>query len=124
MSLTTPEEVLNELKTFNINKASGPNGIPVKILKDMKSEISVPLSTSINLSLSTGIFPTYLKLAMFMPIFKKDDQQDCNKYRRISVLSNISKLIEKLLYNNVCIKTNVSITINLASEIIILLLMN
>ena len=34
-----------------------------------------------------------------MPISKKGDQQDCNNYRPISVLSNISKLIEKLLYN-------------------------
>ena len=48
LSPVTPEEVLNELKTFNLNKVSGPNSIPVKILKDMKSEISVPLSTLIN----------------------------------------------------------------------------
>ena len=34
-----------------------------------------------------------------MPIFKKGDQQDCNNYRPISVLSNFSKLIEKLQYN-------------------------
>ena len=34
-----------------------------------------------------------------MPIFKKSDQQDCNNYRLISIFSNISKLIQKLLYN-------------------------
>ena len=99
LSPTTPEEVLNELKTFNLNKASGPNCILVEILKDMKSEISVSLSTLTNLSFHTGIFPSSLKLARVMPIFKKGDQQDCNNYRPISVLSNISKLIEKLLYN-------------------------
>ena len=99
MSPTTPEEILNELKTFNLDKASGPNSIPVKILKDMKSEISVPLSTLTNLSFHTGIFSSSLKLARVMPIFKKGGQQDCNNYRPISILSNISKLIEKLLYN-------------------------
>ena len=36
---------------------------------------------------------------MFMPILMKGDQQDCNNYRPISVLSNNSKIIEKLLYN-------------------------
>ena len=45
LSPTTPEEVLNELKTFNLNKASELNSITMKVLKDMKSEISVPLST-------------------------------------------------------------------------------
>ena len=69
----------------------------MNILKDMKSEISVPLSTLINLSFNTGIFPGSLKLARVMPIFKKCDQQYCNHYRPISFLSNISKLIEKLL---------------------------
>ena len=101
LSPTTPEEVLNELKTFNLNKASGPNSIPVKQLKDMKSEISIPLSTLTNLSFHTGIFPSSLKLARVMPIFKKGDQQDCNNYRPISVLSNIRKLIEKLLYTRI-----------------------
>ena len=115
--------LLNELKTFNLNKANGPNNKSVKILKDMKNEISVPLSTLINLSFNTGIFPDCLKLARVMPIFKKDDQQDCNNYRTVSVLSNTSKLIEKLLYNRLY-KTNVSITINLASKIIILLIIH
>ena len=98
LSPTTPEEVLNILNTFNLNKANVSNCIPVKILKDMKSEISLPLSTPIILSFNTRIFPGSLKLARVMPIFKKGDQQDCNNYRPISVLSNISKLIEKLLY--------------------------
>ena len=51
------------------------------------------------LSFNTGIFPSSLKLARVMPIFKKGDQQDCNNYGPISVLSDISKLIEKLPYN-------------------------
>ena len=75
LSPTTPEEVLNELKTFNIDKANGPNSIPVKILKDMKSDIYVPLSALANLSFNTRIFPSSLKLATVIPpIFKKGDQ--------------------------------------------------
>ena len=31
LSPTMPEEVLNELKTYNINKANAPNSIPEKI---------------------------------------------------------------------------------------------
>ena len=33
-----------------------------------------------------------------IPIFKKGDQQDCNNYRLISALSNIGKIIEKLIH--------------------------
>ena len=50
-------------------------------------------------TVNSGMFPSSLKLARVMPIFKKGDQQDCNNYRPISVLFIISKLIEKLLYN-------------------------
>ena len=85
------------IKAFNLNKAIGPNSIPVIILKETKKEISEPLSTLINLSFDTGNFPSYLKLAKVIPVYKKRDQQECNSYRPISLLWNISKLIEKLL---------------------------
>ena len=65
MSPTTPEEVLNILKTFKLNKAYRPNSIPVKILKDMEIEISVQLFILITLSFNTGIFPGSLKLASY-----------------------------------------------------------
>ena len=85
------------IKAFNLNKAIGPNSIPVIILKETKKEISEPLSTLINLSFDTGDLPSYLKLAKVIPVYKKRNQQECNSYRSISLLSNISKLIEKLL---------------------------
>ena len=57
-----------------------------------------PLTNLINLSFSIGLFPKILKQAKIIPIFEKGDQQDCNNYRPISLSSNISKIIEKLVH--------------------------
>ena len=51
-----------------------------------------------NLSFSAGLFPKILKQAKVITIFKKGDQQDCNNYRPVSLLSNISNIIEKLVH--------------------------
>ena len=77
-------------------------GVAGKLLKknNNKKEISEPSSTLINLSFDTGDFRNCLKLAKVMPVYNKGDQCECNNYRPISLLSNISKLIEKLLYNS------------------------
>ena len=64
----------------------------------MRSEISVPLSTLVNLLFNTGVFPSSVELARAMLIFKKGDQQDYHNYRPISVLPNISKFTEKCLH--------------------------
>ena len=56
--------------------AIGPNSIPVTILKEIKKEISEPMSTLINLSFDTGDFPNCLKLAKVIPVYKKGDQQE------------------------------------------------
>ena len=67
-------------------------------MKECKKEISIPLSLIINLNFSTGIFPNRMKLANIFPIHKGDDKDNCNNYRPIALLSNISKIIEKLVH--------------------------
>ena len=40
-----------------------------------------------------------LKTAKLVPVFKKDSKLDYSNYRPISLLSNIEKILEKLMYN-------------------------
>ena len=46
----------------------------------------------------TGVFPSVLKTAKVVPVFKKDSKLDYSNYRPISLLSNIEKIFEKLIY--------------------------
>ena len=43
------------------------------------------------------VFPLVLKTAKVV-VFQKDSKLDCSNYRPISLLSNIEKIIEKLMY--------------------------
>ena len=63
MSPTSTEEVEDIISSFYLNNALGPNRVPIKILKDLKIELSKPLTILINLALSLGIFPNCLKIA-------------------------------------------------------------
>ena len=99
LSPTSPEEISKIISTFSPSKSSGPHSIPVRLLKLLLHDISVPISILINLSLESGIFPTLLKTSKVIPIFKKGSPLDVSNYRPISLLSNIEKIFEKVMYS-------------------------
>ena len=98
---TNEQEVLKGIKLLKRNKASGPFSIPTKFLKLFQKELSKPISLIINLSFSTGIFPFIQKLEKVTPFVKIEDPSLCTNYRPISLLSNLSKIIETLVHKRV-----------------------
>ena len=46
----------------------------------------------------TGVFPSALEIAKVVPVLKKDSKLDYSNYRPISLLSNIEKILENLIY--------------------------
>ena len=60
-------------------------------------ECSVPLTDCINNCISDRIFPTELKLASVIPVFKSGDTSCKSNYRPISILPALSKVFETLL---------------------------
>ena len=94
-------EVKNLLLSLNPKKASGPNSIPTDILHLLAHDICKTLAVIFNLSFSSGVYPDLLKLANAIPIFKKDSKLTVSNYRPISLLSNINKILEKLMFTRV-----------------------
>ena len=93
--LLTLTFVRRQLQSLDTSKATGLDGLSAKFLKISTDIIAEPLTKIFNLSISTGIFPENFKKAKVIPGFKKGEKSDKSNYRPISVLSLLSKIIEK-----------------------------
>ena len=85
------------IKGLNPKKATGPDKIPVKIVKLAASVIDSHLTNIINNHLSNNAFSDSAKLASVRPIYKKDDRNEIKNYRPVSILNCFSKIYEKFL---------------------------
>ena len=93
---TVPDEVEKIIDTLDLKKSTGPNSIPVFILKIFKQFFAFWLSKLVKLCFEFGIFPNILKIAKVTPLHKKESKLDFLNYRPISLLSVFSKIYEKL----------------------------
>ena len=67
---TTVNEVESAIKELQDKKATGPNSIPSKILKNNKDVLSKPLCHLINLVFVSGTFPQQRKTAKIISVYK------------------------------------------------------
>ena len=90
----TMNKMVGKLKSKN---SSGPDYISTKLLKIILPSIMAPLCHIFNLSLQTGFIPHQLKTAKVVPIYKSGEKNIFTNYRPISLLSSFSKLLEKIV---------------------------
>ena len=89
------EGIVNNVK----NSAPGYDEITASILKFSLPVIRSPLTHILNLPLLEGVFPNELKIANVLPLYKADDDMLFNNYRPVSVLSVLSKVFDRIMYN-------------------------
>ena len=95
---TCENEVSRLIEQLPNKKSHGYDKINNCLLKELRPVITLPLTTVFNKSIEEGIFPTCMKDADTVPLFKFKCKLDCNNYRPISLLITLSKLLEKIIY--------------------------
>ena len=94
---------VNELKEafflLKTNESPGYDDINFNVVKKCFGEINEPLKYLFNLSLQNGIFSEKMKIAKVIPLFKNGDPENITNYRTISVLLSFSKVLERIMCN-------------------------
>ena len=94
------------LYNINSNKASGPDGIHGKVLKNCSESLAYPLSLLLKVSYNTGSLPKEWKLANVVPIHKKGSKDDIKNYRPISLTCLVMKIFERILKEEFLLRTS------------------
>ena len=99
----TEEEVERELLGLNPNKSVSYDSSHPNVLQEIAPYIKQPLTSILNKSFATGIFPDSLKISPITPVYKNEDKPLFSNYRPVAVASCFSKLPEKLMYKRLII---------------------
>ena len=98
--IVTPEEVSSVLLSLPLGKSAGPDGINNRILREVANELSPVLCMFFNTSLRLGEVPGAFKEAHVTPVPKGGDVTLVSNYRPISLLSNLDKVLERLVFKH------------------------
>ena len=95
------QEVRDLLSILDVNKAYGPDAIPPILLKEGAPVIADSLCKIFNASLDQKTIPTLWKEANVLSLFKKGSASDVGNYRPVSLLSSVSKILERIVFKHV-----------------------
>ena len=96
--LCTETEVLKMLQSLDTTKSNGPDGISARMLKSTAHSITPSVTKLFNIPITAGMFPNGWKHTHIIPIPKSSNHSSPTDYRPISLLSILSKLLERHVY--------------------------
>ena len=88
----------DDFGSIPMNKASGHDGIPVELLQILKDDAVKVLHSICQQIWKTQQWPQDWKRAVFIPIPKKGNAEECSNYRTIALISHTSKVMLKILH--------------------------
>ena len=95
------KKVLEVLQFIDISKAAGIDKISGKCLEDGPNILAKPIAKTCNIFICSGLFPSDCKIAKLKPLYKKGSKTKPENFRPIFLLPLISKVIERILYDQV-----------------------
>ena len=93
------DEIIKVNKDIKSKRSLDINNHDMTLIKDIIQYILEPLKKIFNLSIQTNTFPDNMKIAIIKPLYKTNDKQQISNYRTISLLLQISKNFEKIIFN-------------------------
>lgn len=100
LTLVEEHEVADAIGDLKDKKSTGIDGLQTEILKSLSGHIVQPLKYIINKCFEKGIWPEAFKRSVVVPIYKKGDPTVVTNYRPISLITNLSKVFERILQRN------------------------
>ena len=97
----SPDKVRSTLSRINARKASGPDNIPGRVLKDCAGELTDVFMDIFNISLSQAVVPTCLKATTIIPVPKKSSPSCFNDYRPVALTPILMKCFERLVMEHI-----------------------
>jgi hypothetical protein len=97
----TDKGITKLLQNINPNKATGPDNISGRVLKELSSEITPAIKFLFQQSVDLGQVPTDWKHANVCPIYKKGDKHNPINYRPVSLTCILSKLCEHIISSDI-----------------------
>ena len=94
------QEVYTLLNKLDVHKAYGTENLSPHILKQCAPQLSPSLAILFTLSMKTGKVSSQWKASNVVPIFKKGDKGNIENYRPVSLLSCVSKIMERCIFNH------------------------
>ena len=98
----TPKMVEKVIMNFDSSKASGPDCIPVLVLKNCEPELLDIPAKLFNICLKESCFSDCWKVSSVFPVFKNVGERSTAKnYHPVSLLAVVRKVFEKLVNNRI-----------------------